>query len=134
PGTKPIRGSTDVLERAAAQPAHREEKANRSKERPPSGLLGSARASSSVLGLKARAPQDAATVSVSDAPPLAPAPIGQPQDQFRLQVDRQTKASYPTFEAAKAAGLALKQNHPVLHIAVCDGKSGLSTLIDLPKT
>ena len=34
--------------------------------------------------------------------------------QFRLQVDRQTKASFPTFEAAEQAGLVIKKAHPVV--------------------
>ena len=42
----------------------------------------------------------------------SPAPVtqGKPADggRFRLQVDRQTKASYATWEAAEKAGLAIK--------------------------
>ena len=32
--------------------------------------------------------------------------------QFRLQVDRQTKQSYATFEAAEQAGITIKKKHP----------------------
>ena len=54
--------------------------------------------------------------------------------QFRLQVDRQTKAYYATFEAAKTAGLAIKKGHPNLHVAVHDGAASVNTLIELPGT
>jgi hypothetical protein len=32
--------------------------------------------------------------------------------RFRLRVDRQTKASYATYEAAEKAGLGIKKEHP----------------------
>ena len=38
--------------------------------------------------------------------------------QFRLQVDRQTKGSYATAEAAEAAGLAIKKAHPIVQVAI----------------
>ena len=38
--------------------------------------------------------------------------------QFRLQVDRQTKASFTTYEAAEAAGMVIKKKHPVVRVAV----------------
>ena len=40
--------------------------------------------------------------------------------RFRLQVDRQTKESYTTYEAAEAAGLAIKKAYPILQVAVYD--------------
>jgi hypothetical protein len=40
--------------------------------------------------------------------------------RFVLQVDRQTKGSYTTAEAAHAAGLAIKNNFPLLHVTVYD--------------
>src|SRR5262245_32276206 len=33
--------------------------------------------------------------------------------RYLLQVDRQTKGSYPTIEAAQAVGRAIKKGHPV---------------------
>ena len=61
---------------------------------------------------------------VPDADEPAQAVVGQgkrPESgQFRLQVDRQTKASYLTYEAAEQAGLAIKQGHPILQVAVYD--------------
>jgi hypothetical protein len=41
--------------------------------------------------------------------------------RFRLQVDRQTKGSYATYEAAEAAGMAIKKTYPSLQVAVYDG-------------
>jgi hypothetical protein len=52
--------------------------------------------------------------------------------RFRLQVDRQTKGSYATREAAEAAGLAIKRAYPILHVAVVDAEAGQSEAIALP--
>jgi hypothetical protein len=52
--------------------------------------------------------------------------------QFRLQVDRQTKASYTTREAAEEAGLAIKRSYPILQVAVHDAVEGLHKTIELP--
>src|SRR5262245_30775633 len=52
--------------------------------------------------------------------------------RFRLQVDRQTKGSYPTREAAAEAGLAIKRAFPILHVAVFDAEAGQSEAIALP--
>ncbi len=51
--------------------------------------------------------------------------------QFRLQVDRQTKASYDTLDAAKTAGLAIKRGYPHVVVSVYDSKEGANTTIDL---
>jgi hypothetical protein len=40
--------------------------------------------------------------------------------RFVLQVDRQTKGSYATAETAYAAGLAIKNDFPLLHVTVYD--------------
>jgi hypothetical protein len=54
--------------------------------------------------------------------------------QFRLQVDRQTKASFTTFEAAEQAGLVIKKGHPVVRVTVYDAVECSNRLIELPKT
>ena len=57
-----------------------------------------------------------------------------PDDRrFRLQVDRQTKGSYTTSDAAEEAGRAIKQGFPILQVAVYDAVDGVNTLIELPK-
>jgi hypothetical protein len=52
--------------------------------------------------------------------------------RFRLQVDRQTKASYATYEAAQKAGLGIKKEHPILQVAVYDSVEGVNKIIELP--
>jgi len=66
----------------------------------------------------------------------APETVGQrrkPESgQFRLQVDRQTKASYTTFRAAEEAGLAIKKAYPFLQVGVHDAAEGVNKIIELP--
>jgi hypothetical protein len=52
--------------------------------------------------------------------------------RFRLQVDRQTKGSYATYEAAEAAGLAIKKDYPIVQVAVYDGVESVNKIIELP--
>ena len=54
--------------------------------------------------------------------------------QFRLQVDRQTKASFTTFEAAEEAGLEIKKGHPIVRVAVYDTVECINRIIELTKT
>ena len=58
----------------------------------------------------------------------APREIG----QYRLQVDRQTKATYPTREAAEAAGLLIKKGHPIVQVSIYDTVAGVNKIIELP--
>jgi hypothetical protein len=52
--------------------------------------------------------------------------------RFRLQVDRQTKGSYASYEAAEKVGLGIKKEHPILQVAVYDGVEGVNKIIELP--
>jgi len=52
--------------------------------------------------------------------------------RFRLQVDRQTKESYATYEAAEAAGMAIKKAYPVVQVSVYDGVDHVSKIVELP--
>jgi hypothetical protein len=52
--------------------------------------------------------------------------------RFHLQVDRQKKGSFTTYEAAEAAGLAIKKDYPILQVAVYDGVDGVNRIIELP--
>ena len=54
--------------------------------------------------------------------------------QFRLQVDRQTKSSYASYEAAEQAGLQIKKSHPIVSVTVYDSVGGISKSIDLPNS
>ena len=49
--------------------------------------------------------------------------------RYLLQVDRQTKGSYPTAETAKLAGLTIKKNYPILHVTVYDSIECSSTVL-----
>jgi hypothetical protein len=67
-----------------------------------------------------------------EAPSEPPAQRALPETgQFRLQVDRQTKGSYPTFEAAHDAGLLIKQAHPIVQVAVYDVAQGQNKIVEL---
>jgi hypothetical protein len=70
--------------------------------------------------------------------------------QFHLQVDRQTKGSFPTltglvspasrprrcatscatYEAAEAAGMEIKRGHPIVRVAVCDALECINRIIE----
>ena len=52
--------------------------------------------------------------------------------QFRLQVDRQTKQSYATYEAAEQAGMAIKKKHPLLQVAIYDLAASVNKIIEMP--
>ena len=51
---------------------------------------------------------------------------------FRLQVDRQTKESYATYEAAVAAGLEIKKRHPIVQVSVYDSVEYTETMVEVP--
>jgi hypothetical protein len=80
-----------------------------------------------------------ATRTITKAPvseEALPQPVGQGKrpevGQFRLQVDRQTKAAFLTYAAAEEMGLAIKREHPVVQVGVYDTDTGTNTLIELP--
>jgi len=83
------------------------------------------------------APRERAKIIVkkSDAEDPAEEHLGQrkrPESgRFRLQVDRQTKASFDTSAAAEKAGLAIKKQFPVVQVSVYDSQEAVSTLIEL---
>jgi hypothetical protein len=52
--------------------------------------------------------------------------------RFLLQVDRQTKGSYQTSEAAHSAALAIKTAHPIVQVAVYDGVDNSHTMVEVP--
>jgi hypothetical protein len=76
------------------------------------------------------------TINMPETPQSAPEQFDQRKrpdlGQFRLQVDRQTKASYATFEEAEEAAIAIKKGHPKLQVAVYDRVKSVNTLIELP--
>ena len=52
--------------------------------------------------------------------------------RYLLQVDRQTKGSYPTVEAVQSAALAIKKAYPVVRVSVYDRVGNTNTLVELP--
>jgi len=50
--------------------------------------------------------------------------------RFLLQVDKQTKGSYTTAEAAQAAALVIKKNYPIVSVSVYDSVDNASTLVE----
>jgi hypothetical protein len=54
--------------------------------------------------------------------------------QFRLQVDRQTKASFVTYEAAGQAGMLIKKAHPAVRVSVFDTVECSNLVVELPAT
>jgi hypothetical protein len=67
-----------------------------------------------------------------------PEPISQRRKpeigQYRLQVDRQTKASFTTLDAAKEAGMKIKTGHPIVRVAVYDVVECVNHVIESPTT
>jgi hypothetical protein len=77
------------------------------------------------------------TITMPSGPEEAvPEPVTQRKREdggrFRLQVDRQTKGSYASYEDAEKAGLGIKKEHPILQVAVYDGVESVNKIIELP--
>jgi hypothetical protein len=51
---------------------------------------------------------------------------------YRLQVDRQTKTTYLTQEAAEAAGMIIKKAHPIVQVSVYNAAEGMNKILELP--
>jgi hypothetical protein len=63
----------------------------------------------------------------------APSQRKQPErGRFLLRVDRQTKGSYTTSEAAQAAALAIKKNYPIVQVSVYDSVDNSNVLVEAP--
>jgi hypothetical protein len=56
-----------------------------------------------------------------------------PSDGFVLSVDGKLKGRFETSEDAMTAGLKLKQNYPVLQVAIFDGAARSYTPVKLPE-
>lgn len=51
--------------------------------------------------------------------------------RFRLQVDKQTKASFVTSEDAEKAGLAIKKKFPIVQVTVYDSADAVTRALEL---
>ena len=54
--------------------------------------------------------------------------------RYLLQVDRQTKNSYTTSEAAQSAALAIKKGYPIVQVSVYDSVEHTHTLVAAPSS
>jgi hypothetical protein len=52
--------------------------------------------------------------------------------RYLLQVDRQTKGSYTTSEAAQAAALVIKKGYPIVQVSVYDSVDNTNTILEEP--
>ena len=52
--------------------------------------------------------------------------------RYLLQVDRQTKGSYTTVDAAQTAALVIKNAYPIVQVSVYDAVDNTSTMVELP--
>lgn len=52
--------------------------------------------------------------------------------RYLLQVDRQTKNSYATSEAAESAALAIKTGYPIVQVSVYDSVQNTHMMIEAP--
>ena len=53
-------------------------------------------------------------------------------ERYLLQIDRQSKRSFKTPEAARTAAVEIKSRFPTLQVAVYDTVIGSRTIVDLP--
>jgi hypothetical protein len=52
--------------------------------------------------------------------------------RYLLQVDRQTKGSYTTPEAAQSVALVIKTAHPIVQVSIYDSVDNSSTMVEIP--
>jgi hypothetical protein len=55
-------------------------------------------------------------------------------ERYQLQIDRQTKRSFKTPEAARSAALEIKSRFPALQVSIYDSVSKSRTMVDVPKS
>ena len=52
--------------------------------------------------------------------------------RYLLHVDRQTKGSYTTLEAAQSAARAIKKGYPIVQVSVYDSVDYTHTMVEVP--
>jgi hypothetical protein len=73
--------------------------------------------------------KDASDKDVDEAPSQRKRPE---RGRYLLQVDRQTKGSYPTAEAAQSAAQVIKTGYPIVQVSVYDSVEYTHTLVEAP--
>lgn len=53
-----------------------------------------------------------------------------PMQRYRLQVDRQIKATFASLEEAEKAGKAIKKAHPIVQVSVYDSQESQQTVLE----
>ena len=75
-----------------------------------------------------------AAVKMKSSDPIEQAPLvvdqrKQPDQRYRLQVDRQTKRSFDNLEAAAEAGTVIKKAHPIVQVSIYDAVDCVNQMI-----
>jgi formylglycine-generating enzyme required for sulfatase activity len=73
--------------------------------------------------------KDGSETDVEEAPSQRKRPES---GRYWLQVDRQTKGSYKTSDAAQAVAVAIKKGHPIVQVSVYDSVEYTHTLVEAP--
>src|SRR5262249_49561554 len=55
-------------------------------------------------------------------------------ERYQLQIDRQTKRSFKTSEAARSAALEIKSRFPVLQVSIYDDVTKSRTMVEVPES
>ena len=55
-------------------------------------------------------------------------------ERYLLQIDRQTKRSFKTPEAAQAMSLEVKARFPILQVSIYDNVSKSRTVVNVPRS
>jgi hypothetical protein len=77
-----------------------------------------------------------AALKTKSSDPIEQAPLAvdqrkQAEQRYRLQVDRQTKRSFETLEAAAEAGTVIKRAHLIVQVSIYDAVDCVNHLIGL---
>jgi hypothetical protein len=59
---------------------------------------------------------------------------GKETERYQLQIDRQTKRSFKTSEAARSAALEIKSRFPALQVSIYDSITKSRTMVGAPKS
>lgn len=65
-----------------------------------------------------------------DADPVSTSQRRPKDERYRLQVDRQMKASFSTMDAAEKSGRAIKKANPVVKVTIYDAESNTTKVIE----
>ena len=74
--------------------------------------------------------------SAKREPPVQERPKQNQQEpeRYLLQIDRQTKRSFKTPEAARSTALEIKARFPALQVSIYDNVSSLRTIVDVSQS